>query len=47
MEKFENFFKENNILEIKISEKFIGERGRINCSLQEKDGFGDGLEFST
>ena len=33
------FFKENNILEIKISEKFIGERGRINCSLQEKDGF--------
>ena len=39
MEKFENFFKENNILEIKISEKFIGERGRINCSLQEKDGF--------
>ncbi len=32
-------FKEKNILEIKISEKFIGERGRINCSLQEKDGY--------
>ncbi len=32
-------FLENNILEIKISEKFIGERGRINCSLKEKDGF--------
>ncbi len=32
-------FKENNILEIKISEKFIGERGRINCSLKEKNSF--------
>ena len=32
-------FKENNILEIKISEKFIGERGRINCSLKEKNNF--------
>ena len=26
-------------LEIKIQEKFIGERGRINCSLREKGGF--------
>ena len=24
---------------IKISEKFVGERGRINCSLRETDGF--------
>ncbi len=32
-------FKEKNILEIDIAEKFIGERGRINCSLKEKDGF--------
>ncbi len=28
-----------NILEIKIQEKFIGERGRINCSLKENNGF--------
>ena len=33
-----SFLKEN-ILEISISEKFIGERGRINCSLREQDGF--------
>ena len=32
-------FKKANLLEIDISEKFIGERGRINCSLREKDGF--------
>ena len=32
-------FEKKNILEIKISEKFIGERGRINCSLKESDGF--------
>ena len=32
-------FKEENLLEIKIVEKFIGERGRINCSLRERDGF--------
>ncbi len=32
-------FKKKNILEIKISEKFIGERGRINCSLKEKENF--------
>ena len=32
-------FKSKNILEVNISEKFIGERGRINCSLKEKNGF--------
>ncbi len=32
-------FIEKNILEIEINEKFIGERGRINCSLKETDGF--------
>ena len=32
-------FPEKNNLLIEISEKFIGERGRINCSLREKDGF--------
>ncbi len=32
-------FKKENILSIQISEKFIGERGRINCSLKEKDNF--------
>ena len=33
-----NFIR-NNVLKIEISEKFIGERGRINCSLKEKHGF--------
>ncbi len=32
-------FIEKSTLEIKISEKFIGERGRINCSLKETEGF--------
>ena len=32
-------FVEKNILEIKIEEKFVGERGRVNCSLKEKNGF--------
>ena len=32
-------FKEKNILEIKITEKFVGERGRINCSLRETGNF--------
>ena len=27
------------IFQIKIDEKFLGERGRINCSLRESDGF--------
>jgi len=32
-------FKSDNILQIFISEKFIGERGRINCSLRDPSGF--------
>ena len=32
-------FIEKNILQIKLDEKFIGERGRINCSLREENGF--------
>ena len=32
-------FIEKNILKIDIMEKFVGERGRINCSLKEIDGF--------
>ena len=32
-------FVEKNILEIEIAEKFVGERGRVNCSLKEKEGF--------
>ena len=32
-------FSDENTLEIEIAEKFIGERGRINCSLKETDGF--------
>ena len=33
-----NFIKKNT-LEIFIDEKFLGERGRINCSLRERDGY--------
>ena len=32
-------FINDNTLKISIDEKFIGERGRINCSLREKNGF--------
>ena len=32
-------FVGQNILHIDISEKFVGERGRINCSLRENNGF--------
>ena len=32
-------FKNDKVLEIDIAEKFVGERGRINCSLREKNGF--------
>ena len=32
-------FLNNNILQININEKFIGERGRINCSLRDPSGF--------
>ncbi len=37
--KSEFSFIENNILLINITEKFVGERGRINCSLKEKKNF--------
>ena len=33
------FFENNESMVIEISEKFLGERGRINCSLKEKDNF--------
>ena len=33
-----NFLK-NNEIEIKLSGKFITERGRINCSLRQENGF--------
>ena len=32
-------FSEANTLKITIEEKFIGERGRLNCSLKEKNSF--------
>ena len=32
-------FIDEKIIIIKLNEKFVGERGRINCSLREKDGF--------
>ena len=32
-------FRERNVLEIDIAEKFVGERGRVNCSLRETNGF--------
>ena len=32
-------FVDKNKLQIQISEKFIGERGRVNCSLRAKNGF--------
>ena len=32
-------FISKNILGIHISEKFVGERGRINCSLKEENGY--------
>ncbi len=32
-------FETNNVLQIFIDEKFVGERGRINCSLRDPSGF--------
>ena len=32
-------FKNNNTLLVNINEKFVGERGRINCSLRDSSGF--------
>ncbi len=37
--KSKTFLKENNKLEIFINEKFTTERGRINCSLNDKQGW--------
>ena len=37
--KSEIAFVSSNILQIFIKEKFIGERGRINCSLRDSSGF--------
>ena len=33
------FFLSKNILEISLAEEFVGERGRINCSLRDTSGF--------
>ena len=40
-------FDNTNTLQINIGEKFIGERGRINCSLRDPSGFWRwlGLQF--
>ena len=40
-------FKDANTLNVKINEKFVGERGRINCSLRASGGFGVGWVFSS
>ena len=37
--KSEIIFIEKNIIKINLNEKFLGERGRINCSLREEDGY--------
>ena len=37
--KSEIAFITNNVIQISINEKFIGERGRINCSLRDQSGF--------
>ena len=37
--KSEISFITNNVIRISINEKFIGERGRINCSLRDPSGF--------
>jgi hypothetical protein len=37
--KSEINFITDNILQIFIDEKFVGERGRINCSLRDSSGF--------
>ena len=37
--KSEIAFITNNVLQIIIKEKFVGERGRINCSLRDPSGF--------
>ena len=37
--KSETFFVHNHTLAVKLRGKFVGERGRINCSLQEDKGY--------
>lgn len=37
--KSEIAFISNNVLQILIKEKFVGERGRVNCSLRDSSGF--------
>ena len=37
--KSEISFISNNVLQIYIKDKFVGERGRINCSLRDPSGF--------
>jgi poly-beta-1,6-N-acetyl-D-glucosamine N-deacetylase len=37
--KSKTSFVSDNILQIDINEKFVGERGRINCSLRDSSGF--------
>ena len=39
METVQNKFLNQNTLEVIINEKFIGERGRINCSLRDQSGY--------
>ena len=39
METIKDMFISKNILQISIDEKFVGERGRINCSLRDPSGF--------
>ena len=37
--KSEIAFISTNVLQIYIKDKFVGERGRINCSLRDPSGF--------
>ena len=37
--KSDTKFENDNTLIINISEKFVGERGRINCSLRDPSGY--------
>ncbi len=45
--KSDTKFESKNILRVNINEKFVGERGRINCSLRDSSGFWRwlGLQF--
>ena len=39
METIGNKLLSDTIIKINIKEKFVGERGRINCSLRDPSGF--------